>query len=223
MNFALSLDFLYFRPLFSSQNDSLLIIQCDCGQLCGELIACARYRVEDEREKAKKHICSPTHVLFIIHYPHKPGITARTSFVGFQGGNWIYAHIDDIRVSFYPDFLNDAQNMPISRLFYSGTFATNIKEYQQVLSSEKTAIEESFDKLESEPSNGNLDSIGQSSAVLETKEELPEIVCGTSEDIKNYETKVEQLAENQSSYKLDENGKVNHFILIINFIKTDAL
>ena len=35
-----------------SREDSLLIIQCDSGHLYSDLIACARYRVDDEREKS---------------------------------------------------------------------------------------------------------------------------------------------------------------------------
>lgn len=125
------------------------------------MIACARYRIEDEREKAKKHTHGPTHVLFIIHFPHKAENYTKSSFVGFQGGEWIYSHIDAIRVSSQSDLtLEDAQNTPISQLFYNGIFETSVndqeKQEQSISSSEmiptagETVTKESDIKLEEE-------------------------------------------------------------------------
>lgn len=76
-------------------------MQCDSGHLNGDLIACARYRIYDERVKAiKKNEIqqrgSVTHVLFIINLPHQ---IFGSSFVGFQGDPWISYHIDDLRAS----------------------------------------------------------------------------------------------------------------------------
>ena len=106
-----------------SKTDSLLIIQCDSGHLCGDLIACARYRVDDERERSREQ-WNPdhgrTHVLFIIHLPRGGGDIRLGSFVGFQGGRWLSAHIDDLRAPSEAALsLDDALHTPISELFYS--------------------------------------------------------------------------------------------------------
>lgn len=117
-------------PLFSDNDETLLIIQCDSGHLYGDLIACARYRIDDEREKAKLRQYGSTHVLFIINLPRQKG---SSSFVGFQGGSWLSAHIDDIRPP--PESaltLNEALSAPISQLFYSGTFNDNSSEREEM-------------------------------------------------------------------------------------------
>ena len=117
----------YFSPAFvGDTQDHLLIIQCDSGHLYGDLIACARYRIEDEREKTKTIQTGrgKTHVILIIELPHHgdPG-TDRSTFVGFQGGAWISAHIDDIRAPGEGALtLDDALNAPISELFYNTPF-----------------------------------------------------------------------------------------------------
>ena len=77
----------------------LLVIQCDSGYLNGDLIACARYRIYDERVNAlnKNKIQNRdgvTHILFIINLPHQ---VSSSTFVGFQGNPWISSHIDDLR------------------------------------------------------------------------------------------------------------------------------
>ena len=92
------------RPLFQREKGDkpmLLVIQCDSGHMNGDLIACARYRIYDERVKAmeKNKIQGRnvvTHVLFIINLPYQ---VSGSSFVGFQGDPWISAHIDDLRPS----------------------------------------------------------------------------------------------------------------------------
>ena len=76
------------------------MIQCDSGHKNGNLIACARYRIYDERVKAinknkLQHRVGVTHVLFIINLPHQ--VSTSSSFVGFQGDPWISYHIDDLR------------------------------------------------------------------------------------------------------------------------------
>ena len=133
--------FRHYSPSFSDKDESLLIIQCDSGHLYGDLLACARYRIDDEREKSKfRHTKGngSTHVLFLIHLPRQID-NASSSFVGFQGGSWISAHIDDIRPPLRSDFtLDDAQSAPISQLFYNGLFITSetISFAEQVLSVE---------------------------------------------------------------------------------------
>ena len=93
----------------------ILIIQCDCGHLHSNLIACARHKVIDEIvvpqssskgnksedttqvniDSSNKPECkSRVHVVFIIQLPRKAG---GTNFVGFQGGDWLSVHLDDLR------------------------------------------------------------------------------------------------------------------------------
>jgi hypothetical protein len=90
-------------PIFQRDEEDkqnrLLVIQCDSGHLNGDLIACARYRVYDERVNAlnKNKIQNRdgvTHVLFIINLPHQ---VSSSTIVGFQGNPWISSHIDDLR------------------------------------------------------------------------------------------------------------------------------
>ena len=90
-----------------------------------DLLACARYRIDDEREKKRLRTSSGrTHVLFIINLPRQTN--SGSSFVGFQGGSWISAHIDDIRAPSESALtLNDAHSVPISALFYSGGFTSH--------------------------------------------------------------------------------------------------
>ena len=92
-----------FSPIFQrevTEDDSgsqLIVIQCDSGHNNGDLIACARYRIYDERVKSldlRKDAI--THVLLIINLPHE---LLDSSFVGFQGDPWISAHIDDLKPS----------------------------------------------------------------------------------------------------------------------------
>ncbi len=91
------------RPVFQMNpgdtGNHLLIIQCDSGYVDSDLIACARYRIYDQRAKKNKKGITPgtegvTHVLFIIHMPR---YTATSSSVGYWGDPWISAHIDDMR------------------------------------------------------------------------------------------------------------------------------
>ena len=94
----------FFSPAFTRNSheidrNCLLIIQCDSGHLYGDLLACARYRIDDEIAKIRwREGQGSTHVLFVIHLPRQAE-THKSSFVGFQGGSWISAYIDDIRGS----------------------------------------------------------------------------------------------------------------------------
>ena len=96
---SLSFDSPMFQRDEEDNQNRLLVIQCDSGHLNGDLIACARYRVYDERINAlnKNKIQNRdgvTHVLFIINLPHQ---VSSSTFVGFQGDPWISCHIDDLR------------------------------------------------------------------------------------------------------------------------------
>ena len=94
-----------FSPLFLRQDakdtaNRLIVIQCNSGHKNGNLIACARYRIYDERIKAiyknkVQNRVGVTHVLFLINLPHQ--VSSSSSFVGFQGDPWISYHIDDLR------------------------------------------------------------------------------------------------------------------------------
>ena len=97
--------YICFSPLFLRQDEKdtanrLVVIQCDSGHKNGTLIACARYRIYDERIKAinknkLQNRVGVTHVVFIINLPHQ--VSSSSSFVGFQGDPWISCHIDDLR------------------------------------------------------------------------------------------------------------------------------
>ena len=88
---------LFFQKNVEFGNSHLLVIQCASGHINGDLIACARYRILEERAKTlEKNMIEDrvgaTHVLFIINIPVK---AQSLSFVSFQGGVWLCAHIDD--------------------------------------------------------------------------------------------------------------------------------
>ena len=99
------------------EGNVLFIVQCDSGHNNGDLIACAKYRLEDvihEESKIDMFQHSTTHhgleeplpqrkaktpkglfhVLFTVYLPRKYGDT-KSSFVGFLGGDWKCTHIDD--------------------------------------------------------------------------------------------------------------------------------
>ncbi|CAH1273730.1 RNF213 [Branchiostoma lanceolatum] len=72
------------------QQESVLIVQCDSGHTNSNLIACARYCVQDEQTQVGN---TTAHLVFIVQLPRLPG----GCFVGFQGGKWTCAHIDDLQ------------------------------------------------------------------------------------------------------------------------------
>ena len=117
-----------YRLMFEQQSetDSLLIVQCDSGYLHSDLIACARYRIDEERERSSclwSYGHGRTHVLFIVHLLRRGGGDddgRLGSFVGFQGGKWLSAHIDDLRSPDDPVLsLDDAIHTSICDLFYN--------------------------------------------------------------------------------------------------------
>ena len=115
-------------------HNSLLILQCDSGHLDGDLIACARYRIYDERAKTlmQNNVLerkSSTHVLFIIHLPQQ---ATGSSFVGFQGDPWISTHIDDLRPAdgTLPT-LDEAIGATISELFLGHPIYTEVQDDPQ--------------------------------------------------------------------------------------------
>ena len=84
-----------YRSVFQREpvDDCLLIVQCESGHEYIDLIACARYRVLDEKTQASQFTKVITHVVFIISLPRRRG---GTKFVGFQGGAWECYHMDSL-------------------------------------------------------------------------------------------------------------------------------
>ena len=106
-----------------------------------------------------------------MHLPRQIDAT-NSSFVGFQGGSWISAHIDDIRPPLESDLtLDDAQNAPISQLFYNGQFmideemeiehsAVITKEDSDVIESEEEVMEENQSLARTQSDNEEEDITG---------------------------------------------------------------
>ncbi|XP_078674105.1 E3 ubiquitin-protein ligase rnf213-alpha-like isoform X2 [Branchiostoma floridae x Branchiostoma belcheri] len=90
--------------------ESVLVVQCDSGHTNSNLIACARYCVQDEQTQVGN---TTAHLVFIVQLPRLPG----GCFVGFQGGRWTCAHIDDLQPPQRnaPD-VGEMINKPISQL-----------------------------------------------------------------------------------------------------------
>ena len=82
------------RSVFQRESDDnrLLIVQCESGDKYIDLIACARYRVLYEKAQAAQ-LKKITHIVFIIRLPRRLG---GTKFVGFQGGSWECYHMDSL-------------------------------------------------------------------------------------------------------------------------------
>ena len=106
-----------------------------------------------------------------MHLPRQIDAT-NSSFVGFQGGSWISAHIDDIRPPLESDLtLDDAQNAPISQLFYNGQFMIDeemeiehstviMKEDSDVIESEEEVMEENQSLARTQSDNEEEDITG---------------------------------------------------------------
>ncbi|KAM3598560.1 uncharacterized protein V6R79_019582 [Siganus canaliculatus] len=100
----------------------ILIIQCDFDEasLNANLIASAKYSSINEINKiTQENTRSRVFVYFITRLPRMEG---GTSYVGFHGGPWRSAHIDDLRRS--KDIVSDIktlQNMKISQMFETKT------------------------------------------------------------------------------------------------------
>ncbi|XP_052239407.1 E3 ubiquitin-protein ligase rnf213-alpha-like [Dreissena polymorpha] len=101
-------------------NGSLLIIQCESGDVNSKLIACARYCVMDEIVKTWNQQQTPVCIVFIIQLPRKAG----GCFSDFQCGVWHSAHIDDLYAEYstLPQF-NNLQGMSVSEIFSSCLYA----------------------------------------------------------------------------------------------------
>ena len=98
---------------------SVLIVQCEAGYVNNDMIASARYLVQQIREEAlslrsNKEIYGQRHLLIIVQVPRVAG----GCFVGFQGGCWIEAHVDELRPDAYTNSpsVGDLLNCKLSSL-----------------------------------------------------------------------------------------------------------
>ena len=75
------------------------MVQCDSGDENFNLIAGARHILLEERTNAPEILDLPSvqavHILLVIQLPRIAG--GCHNFVGFQGGKWMSAHIDELR------------------------------------------------------------------------------------------------------------------------------
>ncbi len=143
----------FFRSVFQRKpgdtDARLLIVQCDSGHVDGNLIACARYHIYDERAKSKilnlvRGKEGNTHVLFIIYLPRQ---ATTSSFVGYQGNPWISTHIDDIRSPTEATItLYQAMEAPISYLFYNRPESEDVREEKMQAEGEELPSLEDKDK-----------------------------------------------------------------------------
>ena len=70
------------RTFFNQNNQSkLLLLQCESGDQSGDLIACARYIMQDEYIQTIE-TGSLTHIVLIVQLSRKHG-----NFIGFQVNN----------------------------------------------------------------------------------------------------------------------------------------
>ena len=85
-----------------SPQDRVLLVQCEDGDMHSELVACARYLVQEERESSlaqaleeslELKCCYLRHLVLVIQLPRVRG----GFFRGFQGGVWDEVHIDELR------------------------------------------------------------------------------------------------------------------------------
>ncbi|KAK2553290.1 E3 ubiquitin-protein ligase rnf213-alpha [Acropora cervicornis] len=98
----------------------ILIVQCDSGDDNFNLIAGARHILMEERNNAPELLglskIKPVHIAVVVQLPRIAG--GCRNFVGFQGGQWMSFHIDELR----PPGRNTPPidhliNRPISELF----------------------------------------------------------------------------------------------------------
>ena len=149
------------------------------------MVACARYRVDDEREKAlllRRPDHGVTHVLFIVNLPRKESEMRKigSKTVGFQGGHWVSAHIDDIRQPCREELtLEEARNASISELFYNKDFISSTPSTK----SDKVIIQESGASLEGNGQPLDVDETMQEEEIEILDEEMNEEDVSVSEAI----------------------------------------
>ena len=99
-----SLEFFLLRDFIAKLGgrEGLLIVQCDAGDVSGNLIPCARHLLVEQRTIAVEDFAnilgydpSSVHIVMIVQLPRVVG--GCQTFAGFQGGRWISVHIDELR------------------------------------------------------------------------------------------------------------------------------
>ena len=119
--FALLLYRTFFEHL-GGDCSGILVVQCDSGDDNFNLIAGARHILMEESKNAPELLnlraIAAVHIVLVIQLPRIAG--GCRNFVGFQGGNWISTHIDELRPpERYTPSIEDLIDRPISKLFGS--------------------------------------------------------------------------------------------------------
>ncbi|XP_065845291.1 E3 ubiquitin-protein ligase rnf213-alpha-like isoform X3 [Oscarella lobularis] len=110
-------------------NFRVLLVFVESEDVQGELAACARYLVQEEKRNAFKNvkIRLSKHVVFIVHLSR----VVRECFRGFHGGAWTQVHIDDL--------------MPAKHLRKLSVTAVQGKRMSTLLGAERTEREADFE------------------------------------------------------------------------------
>ncbi|XP_022803330.1 E3 ubiquitin-protein ligase rnf213-alpha-like isoform X2 [Stylophora pistillata] len=98
----------------------ILVVQCDSGDENFNLIAGARHILLEERTNAPEILNLPSveavHIVLIAQLPRIVG--GCRNFVAFQGGKWMSAHIDELRLpGRHTPSIGQLIDRPISELF----------------------------------------------------------------------------------------------------------
>ena len=114
----------------------ILIVQCDSGVDNFNLIAGARHILMEERNNAPELLglskIEPVHIVLVVQLPRIAG--GCRNFVGFQGGQWMSVHIDELRPpGRNTPSINHLINRPISELFGDGNETRQKKTEVQLL------------------------------------------------------------------------------------------
>ncbi|XP_053396335.1 E3 ubiquitin-protein ligase rnf213-alpha-like isoform X2 [Mercenaria mercenaria] len=129
----------------TGKDPSLMVIQCDSGDVNANLIACARYCVMDEFEKMRDELRAPVHVVFIVQLPRG------ASFTGFQCGIWHSAHIDDLYTAdMNMPTLQDMQGKSVAKLFTDAVVEPSAMETDEEIPRETSPGAEEMDWSEAE-------------------------------------------------------------------------
>ena len=145
----------FYSKAFQSRK-RLLIVQCSAGRKYNHLISYARYRVPLLQETETNLKESSSYVVFVIHLPRHH---IDTSVFGLQGGQWLSAHIDDLRESNIAPYV--AMGKRISDLLCdlkSGESLSSSLLYQQLHSCIQTAASR-LHKSEEQPSTRSVQRI----------------------------------------------------------------
>ncbi|XP_053396010.1 E3 ubiquitin-protein ligase rnf213-alpha-like [Mercenaria mercenaria] len=129
----------------TDKDPSLMVIQCDSGDVNANLIACARYCVMDEFEKMRDELRAPVHVVFIVQLPRG------ASFTGFQCGIWHSAHIDDLYTAdMNMPTVQDMQGKSVAKLFTDAVVEPSAMEIDEEIPREAGSGAEEMEWSEAE-------------------------------------------------------------------------